>query len=268
MVVVQYVILRKDLVDKYGEGAVATQAAHASVAPITELLRGAPNSSFVDIFDDATQAWIKGTFTKIVLEVPNETALREVEERLRSHNITYVPIRESRFSGELTALGLRPYEKSEVATCLRGLPLFGNGGSRTCCVVNDVAVPIDSVGYSVQDIDQWIPDPSNRFVLKVTLDLVVSRFGKAYGDAMSMRSHGGTGDDYVDSLDDINLAQNLRKNHPAFAHYLLTNHYEDILRCVLKPGGKKSVIITSIDGLFSDASYAYVTGGCNNVTKT
>ena len=122
MSVVQYIIVRKDL----DEGVLATQVAHASVAPVTNQLRPDMERTIEDALDDATKTWVDGPFTKIVLEVPDKDSLNKVEEILAANGIEYDVMRESRLNGEPTSIGLKPYEKSDVAGCLNGLKLLGS----------------------------------------------------------------------------------------------------------------------------------------------
>ena len=121
---VQYIVLRRNLINQYGVGFLVTQTAHASLAPITNKIRNRRSSSIDDILDNDTLNWIEGTFTKIVLEVPDETSLNKLKESLNKDGIEFSEIRESSIGGELTSIGLRPYKKSEVYKYFRGLRLL------------------------------------------------------------------------------------------------------------------------------------------------
>jgi peptidyl-tRNA hydrolase len=124
MAVVQYIVLRRDLIDEYGKGFLATQAAHASLAPLTSQLRGHFHKTLSEALDKDTREWIEGTFTKIVLEVQGINQLQEISESLRRDSVKYCEIRESTLQNELTGIGLRPYEKSKVASYFKRLNLL------------------------------------------------------------------------------------------------------------------------------------------------
>ena len=124
MTIVQYIVLRRDLLNEHGEGFLATQTAHASLAPITSRIRKSTGKSIEDVFDQNTLAWINGTFTKIVLEVPDETGLNQLRESLNKGSLEYSEIRESRLNGALTGIGLKPYEKEAVCEYFQGLKLL------------------------------------------------------------------------------------------------------------------------------------------------
>ena len=123
---VQYIIVRKDVIDRYGIGVLASQICHASMAPITEQIRAAePKTTIDSVFDKETSSWINGIFNKIVLEVPNLQSMGKLTERLYHEGIKYSEIHESSLDGELTCIGLKPYNKGRVAPYFKNLKKLG-----------------------------------------------------------------------------------------------------------------------------------------------
>ena len=121
MIIAQYIIVRKDIVDKYGFGFIAAQICHASIAPITNPIRThGHESKVVDIFDKDTLEWIDKTFFKIVLAVDNLDQLMMLRDRLDSDGIQYVPIVESKIN-DLTCIGLKPYNKGFISPYVKDL---------------------------------------------------------------------------------------------------------------------------------------------------
>jgi peptidyl-tRNA hydrolase len=126
MKVVQYIIVRGDLIDKFGVGVLATQVSHASIAPITNQLRRNFNKPVYDALDNPTKSWVDGSFTKIVLEVPGKDELLDLIGKLYADGIEFSRIEESSLGNELTCIGLNPYEKNKVSQYFQGLYLLGH----------------------------------------------------------------------------------------------------------------------------------------------
>jgi peptidyl-tRNA hydrolase len=106
MPVVQYIVINREIV-ALGPGVLATQAAHASMAGYLLAAETEP-----------ARAWAQGTFTKIVLAVETEAALREVGAALAAAGITHKLIEESRLGGKATSLGVAPLERAELSKLL------------------------------------------------------------------------------------------------------------------------------------------------------
>lgn len=125
MIYCQYIVCRRDIIDRYGFGFIAPQLCHASVAPITNPIRGMLDTGMAvnQVFDDDTLSWINGTFFKIVLEVPGLDEMNMLRDRLDSDGISYIPIIESNIK-DLTAIGTKPYNKGRLAPYFRGLKLL------------------------------------------------------------------------------------------------------------------------------------------------
>ncbi len=111
----QVIVLRKDLGMR--KGKMIAQGAHASLAAV---LRGsgdrpkaeAPGRLILEV-DPATQAWIQGSFTKIVVGVNSEAELVAVHEAAVERGLTCALIRDAgrtEFGGvpTLTACAVGP----------------------------------------------------------------------------------------------------------------------------------------------------------------
>ena len=117
LVIVQYVVLRKDIITalKWPLGAVVSQACHASTAVI------AAHADDADV-----QRYLRDAdaMHKVTLEVPDEPALRELSATLETAGIAHklwVEMPES----VATALATKPYERAKVAQFSRNLRLLG-----------------------------------------------------------------------------------------------------------------------------------------------
>lgn len=265
--IVQYILVRRDLVDKLGEGVLATQVSHASLAPITKQLRGNSNEVLENVLDKETKRWVEGSFVKLVLEVPDKSKLTEIMQRLYADGIKYEKIQESTLDGELTCIGLKPYDKGRVAPYFKGLPLLGSNKkytNRISAFVDNEITDTSKVGYSVLDINQREHEKNgSRFILQVDMDYLIKRYGPQFNNTMKeFREHGGTGNDFIDSLEDCSLELNLRENNREFNHYLLEDRYDSLLDTLLKKG-EKTITITSLDGIFTNSSEVYIYGGCH-----
>lgn len=122
---VQYIVVRRDIADKYGFGFLASQICHACIAPITNPIRKADrNAPISSLYDKDTFEWIDNTFYKCLLEIENLDKLNMLRDRLDSDGIEYIPIVESKIK-ELTVIGLKPYNKGRVAPYFKDLKLLG-----------------------------------------------------------------------------------------------------------------------------------------------
>jgi peptidyl-tRNA hydrolase len=124
MFVAQYIVARRDIIEKHGFGFIAAQLCHASVAPVSNQLRVNFSQAAAALLDDDTRAWLNGTFVKYVYEVHDLPGLLGLTQRLDADGITYASIIESKI-GELTCIGLKPYNKGRVAPYFRSMKLLG-----------------------------------------------------------------------------------------------------------------------------------------------
>ena len=136
---VQYIVVRRDLIDKFGFGFMAAQMCHASVAPITNAIKkldfddGLLDSNNVysigGTIDEALFDWCFGRFVKYVYEVPDLNALTDLCDRLSKGNIQFYGITElvnkdEKKVNQTTCIGLKPYDKGRIAPYFRNLQLL------------------------------------------------------------------------------------------------------------------------------------------------
>ncbi|XP_076888828.1 uncharacterized protein LOC143539380 [Bidens hawaiensis] len=114
-VLVQYVVLRRDLIDTWPLGSVVTQGCHASVAAIWSH-KDDPhtieycNPSNID------------SMHKVTLEVKGEVQLKNLSEKLTSNNIAHKLWIEQP-ENYPTCLASKPYPKSVVSSLFKKLKL-------------------------------------------------------------------------------------------------------------------------------------------------
>ncbi len=126
MINVQYIVVRRDIIDQYGIGFLAAQICHASMAPVSNQLRADFSKSVSELLDQETADWLQGVFIKYVYEVADLHALQNLMDRLYHDGIKYVPIEESKIN-QLTCIGLKPYNKGRVAPYFKALKRLGEG---------------------------------------------------------------------------------------------------------------------------------------------
>ncbi|KAG5403027.1 hypothetical protein IGI04_009146 [Brassica rapa subsp. trilocularis] len=114
-VVVQYVVLRRDLIDSWPLGSVVTQGCHASVAAIW---------SFKD--DPVTLRYCDpqhiDSMHKVTLEVKGETQMLNLSEKLKSGGISHKVWMEQP-ENVPTCIATKPYLKSQVSPFFKKLKL-------------------------------------------------------------------------------------------------------------------------------------------------
>ncbi|CAH8353707.1 unnamed protein product [Eruca vesicaria subsp. sativa] len=114
-VVVQYVVLRRDLIDSWPLGSVVTQGCHASVAAIW---------SFKD--DPVTLQYCDpqhiDSMHKVTLEVKGETQMMNLSEKLKSGGISHKLWMEQP-ENIPTCIATKPYLKSQVSPFFKKLKL-------------------------------------------------------------------------------------------------------------------------------------------------
>ncbi|WOL18305.1 hypothetical protein Cni_G27099 [Canna indica] len=114
-VVVQYVVLRRDLIDTWPLGSVVTQGCHASVAAVWS------HRDHPDVLAYCSDRDLD-SMHKVTLEVKGETQLRNLAEKLKTEGIDHKLWIEQPENFP-TCLATRPYHKSQVATFFRKLKL-------------------------------------------------------------------------------------------------------------------------------------------------
>lgn len=125
---VQYIIVRKDLIDDMGVGKTAAQVAHASLGVLLEevektlpdgrvILRSKPRI----IEDGRITEWLNGAFTKLVVYVKTKQKLLNLAEKLDSDEIRAKLIWDS------CRTALKPEEPNGTTlTCMGIIPLHRN----------------------------------------------------------------------------------------------------------------------------------------------
>ena len=113
---VQYIVVRRDLLDKTGWslGALIAQGCHASTAALY-LHREHPHT--LEYYSDIDR------MHKVVLEVSSEIALRELSDKLSVHGVEFKLWIEQP-ENYATSLATRPYPQSEIKPMFYGLKLF------------------------------------------------------------------------------------------------------------------------------------------------
>ncbi|CAN1185083.1 Putative peptidyl-tRNA hydrolase PTRHD1 [Linum perenne] len=114
-VVVQYVVLRRDLIDTWPMGSVVTQGCHAAVAAI-----------WSNKDDDHTIRYCGpekiDSMHKVTLEVKGETQMLNLAEKLRNGGIVHKVWIEQP-ENIPTSIATKPYPKSQVASFFKKLKL-------------------------------------------------------------------------------------------------------------------------------------------------
>ncbi|XP_002156312.1 putative peptidyl-tRNA hydrolase PTRHD1 [Hydra vulgaris] len=114
--IVQYVIVRKDLLDtlRWPFGAVIAQACHACIA-ITQICKD----------DEHTKLYLEDldNMHKVILQADNETTLRNLALLLKENNILHKVWTEQP-ENYPTCIALKPYPKDDVQQFVKKFKLF------------------------------------------------------------------------------------------------------------------------------------------------
>lgn len=138
---VQYIVVRKDLVEKMGIGKTAAQVAHASLGAVIERVQdeveGFSGRRVVEttklIKTPDVNAWFNGIFTKLVVYVKTKQKLLNLAKKLDGDNIRYKLIYDACLTAldpeeedgtTLTCMGIIPVNRDRVPKCLRKLQLL------------------------------------------------------------------------------------------------------------------------------------------------
>lgn len=133
MNVKQAIVIRKDL--KMRRGKECAQAAHASMAWLTRRLTAEDHGSFGGAYlysillSKAEEAWVKGAFAKITLQVETEQELRELYNRAKDAGLEAQLIIDSgrtEFNGipTATAVAIGPDEAEKIDKITGDLKLY------------------------------------------------------------------------------------------------------------------------------------------------
>lgn len=137
---VQYIVVRKDLVDEMGIGKTAAQVAHASLGVLLEdVIKTYPDGRVERrtkprIIDDGRIAeWLNGPFTKLVIYVKSKQKLLNLAEKLDNDGIRTKLIwdacrtmldPEEPNGTTLTCMGVIPLHRNKVPKYLQKLQLL------------------------------------------------------------------------------------------------------------------------------------------------
>jgi len=150
---IQYIVVRRDLVEQMGPGKLAAQCCHASLGVLLTKKKyykdyagriispfddgysfSGPYVEKVELIDDeATTKWINSRFTKLVCGIRNKEKLLNLAEKLDNDGIRYKLIFDACFtklSAEesdgscLTCLGIIPINRNDVPKYLHKLQLL------------------------------------------------------------------------------------------------------------------------------------------------
>ncbi|KAD3641806.1 hypothetical protein E3N88_31030 [Mikania micrantha] len=135
-VLVQYVVLRRDLIDTWPLGSVVTQGCHASVAALwshkddphtidycsPENLDSMHKASPLFFNQLQLHQWLSFKLKLVTLEVKGEMQLKNLSEKLTSNNIAHKLWIEQP-ENYPTCLASKPYPKSVVSAFFKKLKL-------------------------------------------------------------------------------------------------------------------------------------------------
>ena len=138
---VQYIVVRKDLVEQMGVGKTAAQVAHASLGAIIERVIVEDIHEMIDkeitqiIDNENIQNWFNGPFTKLVVYVKTKQKLLNLAEKLDSEipgiKLSYIYDKcltklepEEENGTTLTCMGVIPMDRNNIPKCLKKLQLL------------------------------------------------------------------------------------------------------------------------------------------------
>lgn len=120
---VQYVVVRRDLLETWPVGSVIAQAIHASVSAIWESRDDSVTHSYCTQDGNNSMNGFSPQMHTVVLETKGEDALLKLADRLTTQDIKYVLWREQP-ENYVTALAAKPYPRSEVKKHFAKFRLF------------------------------------------------------------------------------------------------------------------------------------------------
>lgn len=130
---VQYIVVRRDLVEDMGIGKTAAQVAHASLGVLL-IKKNHDGVEKAELFEnDGVQRWCRSRFTKLVVYVKSKQALLNLAEKLDEEGIRVKLIYDACFTklepeeengSTLTCMGVVPINRDDVPKCLKKLQLL------------------------------------------------------------------------------------------------------------------------------------------------
>lgn len=133
---VQYIVVRKDLLEDMGCGKLAAQVAHASLGVIIgkEGIEKLKNNDASFILDEpAVMGWFENSFVKLVVYVKSKQKLLNLAQKLDEEKLRYKLIYDAcrtnlepeEVNGTtLTCMGVIPVHRDNVPKCLKSLQLL------------------------------------------------------------------------------------------------------------------------------------------------
>ncbi|XP_020593799.1 putative peptidyl-tRNA hydrolase PTRHD1 [Phalaenopsis equestris] len=112
---VQYVVLRRDLIDEWPLGSTVTQGCHAAVAAIWNHRHCPETAAYLSASNI-------DSMNKVTMEVKGEAQIRNLAEKLRAEGIEHTLWIEQP-ENIPTCLATRPYQKSFVSSYFKRLKL-------------------------------------------------------------------------------------------------------------------------------------------------
>lgn len=128
MGVKQIIVIRRDL--KSRRGKECAQAAHASIAFLSNRLAWpGPKGYGVAQFSNEELEWLKGSFTKVVVQAADEAELLDVHNKAKEAGLTSVLITDAgltEFGGTptRTAVAIGPHDEEKLAPITGHLKLY------------------------------------------------------------------------------------------------------------------------------------------------
>jgi len=122
---VQYIIVRKDLVEKMGVGKTAAQVAHASLGVLLD-----NNHKLIE--NDSVNKWLNGIFTKIVIYAKSKISLLNIAEKLDKdgfkikliYDCCLTKLEPEENGTTLTCVGVVPIDRNKVPDYIKKLRLL------------------------------------------------------------------------------------------------------------------------------------------------
>lgn len=127
--IVQYVVVRRDLMDSWPTGSVIAQAVHASVAAIWENRSDSETINYCgqpgnnDNTNPHIQSISSPQMHTVVLEAKNEDAILKLAQKLNENDIKFATWKEQP-ENFVTALAAKPYPRSIVKKLFQKFRLF------------------------------------------------------------------------------------------------------------------------------------------------
>lgn len=123
----QVIVIRRDL--KMRRGKEISQGAHASMMWLTCRIRDALEAGTAPVFLPHEERWIRGLFTKVTVQVPNQDTLNFIFAKAKlagveAHLVVDSGLTEFHNEPTVTALGVGPHEADVIDQITGHLTLY------------------------------------------------------------------------------------------------------------------------------------------------